>query len=129
MNPIPLHYGLAIALGGALGAVGRFWISTQMDHLVQGRFPLGTLTVNVTGAFLFGLLAILHSKYEWFSDAMRLLLLTGGMGALTTFSTFSFETLRLMEQGRFLTALSNILASVVISLVAVWFGMRLGDRL
>ena len=89
---------LALALGGALGAIARHWIGSGLNQLGQLTFPLGTLSVNILGSFFIGGLYIYLSDRPELSEAYRHLLLTGFLGALTTFSTFSLETLLLIEQ-------------------------------
>ncbi|MGB1668116.1 MAG: fluoride efflux transporter CrcB, partial [Pseudohongiellaceae bacterium] len=94
---------LALALGGALGAIARHWMSNGLNQSSQMAFPLGTLSVNVLGSFFIGGLYIYLSERPELSEAYRHLLITGFLGALTTFSTFSLETLLLIEQGHYNT--------------------------
>ena len=120
---------LAIASGGAAGALLRFWMSGWVHSLAGRNFPYGTLAVNVSGSLLMGffyalLLERLASGSEW-----RALLLIGLLGAFTTFSTFSIETLNLLEQGEPLKAVANIFLSVTLSLLAVWVGVIVGRAL
>lgn len=120
---------LAIATGGALGALLRFWISNGV-HLLLGRdFPWGTLSVNVLGSLAMGLLYVLLFERMDVSVETRALLLIGLLGAFTTFSTFSIETLNLIEAGEQLRALLNVAASVVLCLAAAWAGMLLGRQM
>lgn len=129
MAPITLSACVAVALGGALGAVLRFVMSTSVNQALPGPFPSGTLAVNLVGSLLFGLIAALASKTLWISEFTRLLLLTGVFGALTTFSTFSSETLQLLQAGKLLIAGVSILANVSLCLFAVWLGIQIVDRL
>jgi CrcB protein len=117
---------LIIAIGGAFGAVLRFVSSNGVYSWLGRDFPYGTLFVNVSGSLLMGFLYIL--LFERMSNApeLRALLLVGFLGAFTTFSTFSIETLNLVEQGNLLVAGANILLSVVLCLAAVWLGVLLG---
>lgn len=112
-----------IAVGGAVGALMRFWMSSGV-HAVFGRdFPYGTLSVNVTGSLLIGILYVFFYERMDVSVELRAAILIGVLGAFTTFSTFSIETLNLMEAGEHLKAFINVLLSVSLCLVACWFGM------
>lgn len=121
---------LLVALGGAIGAVARHASNELCRRLLEsklGRFwPLSTLLVNVVGCFLIGLLMALFHRGQ-LSDGWRLLLVTGGLGALTTFSTFSFETLVLGRDETITLAMLNTAANVVLCLLAVWLGWWLGS--
>jgi CrcB protein len=116
---------VAIAIGGALGAVTRYWLSASVEHLNGSTFPLGTFSVNVFGSFLMGALFILFMEKAELIAAYRPLLAIGFLGAMTTFSTFSLDALLLFQQGHYNTALFYILSSVIICIFAVYFGMIL----
>lgn len=120
---------LAIAIGGAAGAVLRYWTSTGIYALVGRTFPYGTLVVNVAGSLLMGFLYVLLVERLALSVEWRAALLIGVLGAFTTFSTFSMETFALFEDGERLKALMNIILSVTLCLVAVWLGVVAGRRL
>ena len=120
---------VAIAAGGAGGALLRFWCSQGVHALLGRGFPYGTLTVNVTGSLVMGLMFILLNERQLISAEWRALILIGLLGAFTTFSTFSIETLNLMEQGELLKAGLNLLFSVTLCLIACWAGMILGRQL
>ena len=116
---------LAIAAGGALGALMRFWVSSGV-HGVAGRsFPYGTLTVNVLGSLLIGILYVAFNERLDVSPHWRALLLVGVLGAFTTFSTFSMETLELLEKGDVIKAAANVLLNVVLCISAAWLGVLL----
>ncbi len=117
---------LAIAGGGAVGALLRFWVSTWVYGRLGREFPWGTLAVNVAGSLLMGVLYILLIERLSVSPAWRAALLVGLLGAFTTFSTFSIETLNLIEDGALLKALMNISLSVTLCLVGAWMGVLLG---
>lgn len=116
---------VAIAIGGAFGAVIRYWLSTSVEHLNGSTFPLGTFSVNVFGSFLMGALFILFMEKAELIAAYRPLLTIGFLGAMTTFSTFSLDALLLFQQGHYNTALFYVLSSVIICIFAVYFGMLL----
>ena len=119
---------IAIAAGGAVGALLRFWISSSMYALFGRDFPYGTLAVNVLGCFLMGFLSLLLLE-RFVSAEWRAALLIGGLGALTTFSTFSLETLSLIQSGEQTKALLNIFVSISLCLLATWLGMQLARQL
>jgi len=115
-----------IAAGGATGALMRYWMSNGIYALLGRGFPYGTLTVNVVGSLFMGFLYVfmierMDIRVEW-----RAGLLIGLLGAFTTFSTFSIETLNLLEAGEQLKAGLNILLSVTLCIVACWLGMIVG---
>ncbi len=117
---------MAIAGGGALGALLRFWVSTWIYARLGREFPWGTLAVNVAGSLLMGLFYILLIERLSLPPVWRAALLVGLLGAFTTFSTFSMETLNLIEDGALLKALFNILLSVTLCLCGAWLGVLLG---
>lgn len=120
---------LAVAVGGSLGAVLRFAISRWAVGAFGTGFPWGTLIANAVGAFVIGFLFAWFSHRLLVSPALRALILTGLLGALTTFSTFSLETLELLHGGAVLRAGLNVAANLGLALVLVWGGYVLGGRL
>ena len=120
---------IAIATGGAAGALMRFWVSGAIYMLLGRAFPYGTLAVNVIGSLAMGLLYILFMERMSVSPEMRAALLVGFLGAFTTFSTFSLETLNLIEQGELFKAILNMLLSVVACVAACWLGVLIGRQL
>ncbi len=120
---------LFIAAGGAIGALLRFWVSTGVYALVGRGFPYGTLAVNVLGSLLMGFLYVLFLERMSVGPEVRGAVLIGLLGAFTTFSTFSIETLNLIEQADFLKAGLNIIISVSACILATWFGLILGREL
>jgi CrcB protein len=121
---------IAIALGGGFGAVVRFLISSGLYQWLGRGLPYGTLAVNVIGSFLIGLLteALILERIT-FSLEYRAAILVGFIGAFTTFSTFSLETIYLIEQGSLSKAALNVVVSVLGCLVAVWIGLLCGRAL
>jgi len=120
---------LAIAGGGAAGAVARYWVSGRVYQWLGTDFPWGTLVVNVAGSFLIGLLATVLLERLPLDVEWRALLIIGFLGAFTTFSTFSWETLALIEQAQYAKAVGNALVSVVACLAATWLGVVAGRAL
>ena len=114
---------LAIAIGGALGAIARYFIVSWSGLILGSGFPWGTLTVNVIGCFIMGVLIELMSSFWSPNTEMRAFLTVGILGSLTTFSTFSLDIAVLYEKGEMLTAASYVLASVVATIVAVFAGL------
>ncbi len=121
---------ISIALGGALGAVIRFLMSAGLYQWLGRGFPYGTLAVNLVGSFLIGLLteALILQRIA-IAVEYRAAILVGFIGAFTTFSTFSLETIYLLEQGNLVKAGLNVLLSVLGCLIAVWMGLLLGRGL
>ena len=117
---------LAIAAGGAVGSVLRYAVSTGVYSMLGRNFPYGTLAVNVIGSFLMGLLFVLMVERLDMSAVWRMAILVGFLGAFTTFSTFSIETVNLLQGGDFMRAFLNVTVSVAFCLVATWVGFRLG---
>ncbi len=120
---------IAIAAGGAAGALLRYWTSLSVHSLLGRGFPYGTLTVNVLGSLLMGALYALLVERLTLAPEWRGAILIGLLGAFTTFSTFSIETLNLVEQGAHLKALLNVLLSVTLCLAAAWLGVTTGRQL
>lgn len=115
----------AIAFGGALGAVLRHSVNVAAAHLFGTGFPWGTLSVNVAGSFLMGALIAVFAHFWQPPQEMRLFLITGFLGAFTTFSTFSLDASVLWERGALLAAGGYVIASVVLSIAALFAAMIL----
>lgn len=111
-----------IAAGGALGAVARHSVNVGVAGLLKQQTAYGTLTANVLGCLIMGILVAVFSKYGNPSQEIRLLLTVGFLGAFTTFSTFSLETVNMFERGEITTAVIYIFASVILSLGALLLG-------
>ena len=120
---------IAIAAGGALGALLRYFVANGM-HVWLGRgFPYGTLTVNVAGSLAMGVLYIVLLERVSDAEPWRAFLLIGLLGAFTTFSTFSMETVNLLEAGEHLKALLNMFLSVLLCVAAAAIGLVIGRQL
>jgi CrcB protein len=118
---------LFVLLGGALGSGLRVLTGIMLHHQTRTPFPYKTFAVNVLGCFVVGWLAMRFQGREHFRS-LSLFLVTGFMGAFTTFSTLSFETVSLLRTGHVRTAVFNIVASTVAGLIAVILGMLAGQR-
>lgn len=120
---------LYIAGGGALGALLRYWMSTLMDNIFGHDFPYGTLSVNVIGSVAIGLLYMVSVERFTISVELRAGLMIGLLGAFTTFSSFSLETLTLIQSGQQVKAVLNVILSVTLCLIGCWAGMALGKQI
>ncbi|WMS42807.1 fluoride efflux transporter CrcB [Acuticoccus sp. MNP-M23] len=118
-NISPIAIGLLVALGGAIGASMRFWLSVTLAEFLGTHLPAATFTVNVAGSFIIGLFAILIGG----NQTLTAFAMTGILGGFTTFSTFSLETVRLLEEGRIVHGLAYAGASVVTCVIAAALGM------
>jgi len=123
-----MHPMILVALGGALGSMMRYGAASAVNRFAQSPFPFGTLFVNIAGSFLIGLIMVLLLKTGEWRENYRLLLVTGVMGGFTTFSSFSWETWKLIEDGRIPLALANVLLSVAVCLLATIAGAMLAKQ-
>ncbi len=111
-----------IAIGGALGSVARYLLSTFVLRATGTLFPLGTFVVNVIGCLVFGAIAGAASQRVQLAPALRLFLLTGILGGFTTFSSYAFESFTLVRDGQFLWASLNVAGQVIAGLAGMWAG-------
>ena len=114
---------IAIALGGSLGAICRYWVATATYTWLGNNFPYGTLMVNVSGSLLMGFLTVVLVQRFDVSEEVRLGLIVGFLGSFTTFSTFSMDTIHWLESGEVIKSLAYILVSVIASVVGAWAGL------
>jgi CrcB protein len=115
---------LLVAGFGALGCVTRYYISGWSYDLFGRSFPYGTFVVNILGAFLIGLVMEFGMRSTLLPVSLRTGLTIGFLGGFTTFSTFSYETFRLLEDGNFFMATTNVLVSIVACLIFTWLGIH-----
>ena len=113
-----MHW-FAVAIGGALGSIARYALSTWIFDVSSHKFPYATLAVNVLGSFVMGILFVIIVEKAALPTEMRSLLMIGFLGAFTTFSTFSLDALGLWQNGHLFMALIYILATVILCLIAI----------
>ena len=114
---------LFVASFGAVGCVARYMLSKGVQSIFNGPFPYGTLAVNVLGAFIIGVIMEYSLRSAAISHELRIGMVTGFLGGFTTFSAFSYETFRLLEDGLFFQAMLYVLASVIVCLVFTFAGI------
>jgi len=124
-----MTYSLAVAAGGAVGALLRYWTSVASHALLGTGFPYGTLVVNALGSLGMGFLSVVLLERVGLGPEWRAALLVGLLGAFTTFSTFSMETFHLVENGARLRAVANVALNLALCLAAVWLGVIAGRKL
>ena len=121
---------IIVGIGGSLGAISRFVIENLVNEFINTSiFPFGTLAVNLLGCLIIGFLFGIIAVSQLIGPRARLLMITGFLGALTTFSSFGYETFILIEKKEIITALLNILTQVIIGLFAVWAGYAISRML
>lgn len=114
---------ILVGVGGFLGSVFRYLVTILLARQFTTSFPLGTLTVNIVGCFLIGILFALSEKGNLLTPEWRIFLTTGFCGGFTTFSTFSYESIRLLQDGEILYLSLNVIVSVVIGFASTYLGM------
>jgi CrcB protein len=118
---------LLVGLGGFIGAMSRFVISNIFNRMFGNDIPFGTLAVNVIGALLIGFIMELSLNKGYISPNVRIFLTTGILGGLTTFSTFSYETVAMISEGRILFAICNAAANLILCLLFVFAGKAIAS--
>lgn len=120
-----MKYLVFIALGGATGAVSRYLLANWVHSLWMGRFPLGTLVVNILGSFAIGIVYVLLVERQLIHADWRGVLMVGFLGAFTTFATFSLETMTLLESGHALQAAAYMIGSAIVCVLMAGIAMQL----
>lgn len=116
---------VAVAVGGAAGAMTRYGLARFIDHRLGGAFPYGTLSVNLLGSLAIGILWALLDKQADVPVELKQLLTVGFLGAFTTFSTFSLDTMQLLQDAAYGKAMVNVLMNVVLCIAAAWLGTQI----
>ncbi len=117
---------LFIALAGALGALCRYGLSGAVQRVAGGGFPFGTLLVNILGSALIGFIMQIGLSTDIIPRSLRIIVTIGFLGAFTTFSTFSYETVKFLEDGAWMPGILNIIANIGLCLLSTLLGMLLG---
>ncbi len=120
---------LAIFLGGAIGSIARFYLSSLIQKSFSITFPLGTFVINTTGAFLIGFLMAFFTNKLQVNPNLRAFFITGFLGGYTTFSTFMFESLGLLKDGNYLYFIYYFLGSNLVGLILVFIGFYIGSMI
>ncbi|HKJ83717.1 MAG TPA: fluoride efflux transporter CrcB [Mariprofundaceae bacterium] len=115
---------MAVAAGGAIGATLRWLAAGAVQRMAGGAFPWGTFAVNALGSFLLGFLFVYMIERSSAGELLRLMITVGLLGAFTTFSTYSLESVRLLQSGAYALALGNVVSQVVVCLVLTWLGVQ-----
>ena len=119
---------LLVLLGGGVGAVARYAAASAIMTRFGGKFPLGTLVINVTGSFLIGYLMTMLTEQYQLDPRWRLFLVVGFLGGYTTFSSFEWETFTAARDGALWSGMLNVVSSVMLGYIAVWLGVLLAKR-
>jgi CrcB protein len=117
---------LMVGFGGGLGSILRFWVGSYVSGKMGSRFPYGTFLINCTASFLIGLIITLLAEKTHWNPNLRYLIPIGFIGGYSTFSTFEYETFRVMQDGELWLAVVNVVLSVVVGFFAVWLGVIVG---
>jgi len=120
---------LGIGLAGAIGTLSRYWLSGNVNKTCGIGFPWGTVSVNLLGCFLFGLIWILAEERSLIGPAARTVILIGFMGGLTTFSSLAGDTMGLLREAQYLRAFANVAMQNIAGLTLLWLGIVTGRLL
>ncbi len=120
---------IVVFFGAGFGGMLRYWMSSFVYKFLPEDFPFGTLSVNLSGSFLIGLIMFYLNETELISPTMRIFLTTGFCGGLTTFSTFSYETITLLKDREYFFAGMNILSNLLLTLLALFLSYKISKIL
>lgn len=120
---------IVVALGGALGAVSRYLVSGWVYRWTFIQFPTGTFAVNIIGSFFLGFLMTLFNERFIINPQWKSLITVGFIGAFTTFSTFMYESISLLQEREYLFFFLNTLGSLIVGLISVWLGIILAENI
>ncbi|KAF0247884.1 MAG: CrcB protein [bacterium] len=120
---------LVIALGGAIGSITRFLIGNLISSYIKSNYPWGTFVINISGSLIIGFFLVLITERIPTDQHWRLAIIVGFTGAYTTFSTFEYEILYLLEKGKIISAILYITTSIITGLLAVWAGALLARQI
>ena len=120
---------LVIALGGAIGSITRFLIDNLISSYIKSNYPWGTFVINISGSLIIGFFLVLITERIPTDQHWRLAIIVGFTGAYTTFSTFEYEILYLLEKGKIISAILYITTSIITGLLAVWAGALLARQI
>jgi CrcB protein len=120
------HKVLLLAIAGGAGTLARYFLSGFAQRIGNGSLPFGTFTVNMLGCFLFGLVWSLSEDRLLLSTQSRFIILTGFMGAFTTFSTFTFESVQMLREAEWSLAIINLLAQNILGIALLVVGLKVG---
>lgn len=116
---------LLVGLGGFIGSVARYGVGLGFSKIIRLTFPYATFTVNLLGCLFIGLIFGLSEKYDWMTDEWRIFLTLGFCGGFTTFSTFAFENMSMLQNSNYLGFILYSVGSLLLGLLAVWGGLAL----
>ena len=119
---------LMVGLGGFMGAILRFLVTATVQRSVDTNWPVGTFVVNILGCFIIGYLSQIAETRQWLTLEMRLFMVTGFLGAFTTFSTFGNESVALLQRNESFAALAYVGLHLLVGFSAVWLGQLLAGR-
>ena len=120
---------IAVATGGALGSLARYGLTIACEELLGRSFPYGIFIANIVGSLAIGICFVLLVERALVSEVWRSLAMVGFLGGFTTFSTFSLQSIGLIQEGRVVAAFVYIVGSVLISIIAAWFGIQIARLL
>lgn len=114
---------LLVGLGGSIGSIGRYLVASYFTKIIPAAFPYGTFIVNITGCLAIGIVYGLSERFSWLTPEWRIFLATGICGGYTTFSSFAYENVKLVQEGNYLAFAMYSITSFVLGLLAAFLGL------